>query len=128
MSISRRAKSASSRTWLPHESPIPERVQELAEELLLVGANAAAEQHQQIDIGLETEMTTAVAAEGQHGDVRLGPRDFGEQLPQHRIDAVGVALERGAAAGATQGVRFELGTRGIERRHESGSAGARLCK
>ncbi len=53
------------------DAEIPERVQEPAEELLLVRADAAAEQHEQVDVGLQTEMPPAVAAERQHGDLRV---------------------------------------------------------
>ena len=52
------------------DTQIPERVEEAAEELLLLGADAAAEEHEQVDVGLQTEMASAVAAERQHRDLR----------------------------------------------------------
>ena len=107
---------------------VPQRMEELAQELLFVGTDAAAEQHEQIDVRLQTEMPPAIAAEREHRDVRVRRRDVGEQLPQHRIDAIGVALERGAAARTAQRIRLELGSGGVECRHEGGRAGARLCK
>jgi hypothetical protein len=73
-------------------------------------------------------MATAVAAERQYYDLVIRCGDIGEQLPQHRIDAIGVPLERATTAGASQRVRFELGSSDIERRHECRSAGARLCE
>ncbi len=73
---------------LPHlmaddHAEIPERVKEAAEELLLVRADPAAEEHEQVDVGLQTEMPAAVSAERQDGDLRVGPGHVGEQLPQH---------------------------------------------
>jgi hypothetical protein len=110
------------------DAKVPQWVQELAEDLLLVGADAATEQDEQVDVGLETEMAAAIAAQRQYGNVCVGWRDVGEQLSQHRIDAVRVALERSPPARTAQGFRLELGSRGIECRHESGRAGSRLCK
>ena len=105
---------------------VPQRVEEAAEELLFVGADAAAEEHEQVDVGLQTQMPPAVATERQHRDLRVRRRDVGEQLPQHRIDAIGIALERGTTARTSQRIRLELGSGGVERRHEGGRAGARL--
>ncbi len=41
----------------------------------------------------------------------LGRRAVGEQLPQQRVDAVGVALERAPPAGAAPDVGRQLGAR-----------------
>ena len=43
-----------------------------------------------------------------------------------RVHTIGIALERSTTARTAQRVRLELGSSGIERRHECGSAGARL--
>ena len=108
------------------DTQIPERVEEATEELLLIGTDAAAKEHEQVDVGLQTQMASAVPAERQHRDLRVRPRHVGEQLAEHGIHTIGIALERGATAGTPQRVRLELGSSGIERRHECGSAGARL--
>ena len=73
-------------------------------------------------------MPPAVAAEREHRDLARPAADVGEQLPQHGVDAIGVALEGRAAAGAAQRFRLELGSGRVERRHQCGSAGARLCE
>ena len=57
---------------------IPERVKEAAEELLLVRADATAEEHEQIDVGLQTEMASAVPAERQHRDLDVRHRATSE--------------------------------------------------
>jgi hypothetical protein len=105
---------------------VPQRVKKTAQEVLFSRADATAEQHEQVDVGLQTEMATAVATERQYHDLVIRCSDIGEQLPQHRIDAIGVPLERATTAGASQRLRFEFGASGIERRHECRSAGARL--
>ena len=104
------------------DADVPERVQEAAQERSSAAPIAAAEEHEQIDVGVQTEMPAAVAAERQHGDRRAG-RALGEELPQHAVDAIGIALERGAPAGAAQRRRPRARSSGIERRHERGSAG-----
>jgi hypothetical protein len=77
---------------------------------------------------LQTQVPPAVAAQGQHRDVRVRRRDVGEQLPEHRVDAIGIAFERSAPARTSQRIRLELGSGGVECRHEGGRAGARLCE
>ena len=56
---------------------------------------------------------------------RLGAAGLGEQLPQQRVHAVGVALERRAPAGAARDVGAQLVARRVERRAERGAC-ARL--
>ena len=115
-------KSSSSRTWWPTTTPRsqsgwrnPRRNRSSA------GADAAAEQHEQIDVGMQAEVPPAVPAEGEDRDRALGRAGVGEQLPQHRVDAIGIALERAAAAGASPHVRRQLGARRVERASRAGT-------
>ena len=84
------------------DAEVPERIEEAAQELLFIGADAAAEQNEQIDVRLQAEMPPAIATERQDRDLRVGRGDVGEELPQHRIDAIGIALERGPATRTAQ--------------------------
>ncbi len=115
---------------LPHLVPddhpeVPERVEEGAEEPFLARGNAAAEEHEQIDIRVQAEMAPPVAAErdDRHRTVRGDGLD--EQLPQQRVHAVGVPLQRRATARPTRDVAAELVAGGVERRAKRGSGGRR---
>jgi hypothetical protein len=103
---------------------VPQRMKESAQEALFRVANPTAEQHQQIDVRVQTQMAPPVPAESDDGDIvrRTG---FAEELPQHRIDPVGVPLERAPPAGAPQDVRLQLRPRRLERGWTRGT-GARL--
>jgi hypothetical protein len=67
---------------------VPQRIEELAQELLFVGTDATAEQHQQIDVRLQTQVPPAVAAQGKHRDMRVRRHDVGAQLQEHRVDTI----------------------------------------
>ena len=94
---------------------VPQRVQEAVDEALLRGADAAAEEQQQIDVGVQAEMAAAVAAERDDGHRPVVRARVGEQLADQRVDAIGVALEGAAAAGAARDRRAQLLPRGVER-------------
>src|SRR5262245_32593927 len=107
---------------------IPQRVEKAAKEPLFVRADPATEQHQQIDVRLETQVTTAVPAECDDGNGLLRCADLRVELPQDRVDTIGMPLESGAPSCAAQGLGFELGSCGVEGRDECRSAGTRLCQ
>ena len=109
-----------------HDAEIPERVQERPEELLLGGADATAEQDQQVDVRMETQMAPAVTAEREHDDFVRLPAGVGEQLPQHGVDTIGVAFERRPSARPAQHVGLELRPRGFESRDERRATRFRL--
>ena len=101
-------------------------MQEGAQERFLRQANRAAEQDQQIDVGVETEMTAAVSAERQHGHRRLRRRRLGEQLAQEDVGAIRIALERRASTGAAGDIGPQLVPRGAERRRQGAARGTGL--
>ena len=98
-----------------HQLQIPQRMQKPAQERLIVGADRPLEQHQQIDVGMEPELPPAVAAEGEDGDRAGRRRRLEEEALEQRVDAIGVALGRGAAGGAAQRVLDQFLARGFER-------------
>ena len=53
-------------------------------------------------------MASAVAAERQHHDLVVRAADVGKQLPQHGVDAVGVALERRSPPYAAQDIGLKF--------------------
>ena len=108
-----------------HDADVPERVQERPQEPLLGGADAPAEQHEQIDVGMEAEMTAPVAAE-REDDHALGRRAVRKQLPQHRVDAIRIALERAPSTGAAPDVGRQFRARRGQRRRQPGTCRARL--
>jgi hypothetical protein len=87
---------------------IPERIQERSKKLLLGSADPTTEQHQQIDIRVETEMASPVPTQREHDDVVRGATRLGEQLTQQTVDAIGVAFERGPPAGSALDVGSQL--------------------
>ena len=97
-----------------------------AQEPLFGRADRAAEQHEQVDVGVQAEVPPAVAAEREHGHRSLGDLGLREQLPQQRVDAVGIALESRAAARAPGDVGPQLVARGGDRRREIPASGASL--
>ena len=117
---------------LPHlvaddDAEVPERVQESAQEPLLGRPDASAEQHEQIDVGMQAEMPPAVSAERDHRHRPLRHAGVAVKLPQQFVDAVGMALERRAAAGAARDLRAQLVARRIESRPGCGAGtGSRL--
>ena len=88
-----------------HDAEIPQRIQECSQELFVY---ASAEQDQKVDIRVETQMASAVASERQHHDLVVRTADFGKQLPQHGVDAVGVTLERRSPPYAAQDIRLKF--------------------
>ncbi len=73
-----------------HHPDIPERMQERAKEAFLGRADAAVEEHQQIDVGVQAQVAAAVAAERDDRDRTCRSAGLGEEAPQQRVDAVGV--------------------------------------
>ncbi len=105
---------------------VPQRVQERAEEGLFGRADGAAEENQQIDVGVQTEVPPAIAAEREHGHRSLGGWRFGEQLPQQHVGAIGIPLEHGTAARPSGDVGPQFVARGGDRRREVPASGAGL--
>src|ERR1051325_12097801 len=93
---------------------IPERVEKPVDEPLLGGTDAAAEQQQQIDIGVQTEVAASVAAERDDGHRPVAGAGVGEQLTDERVDAIRVALEGAASARAARDRRAQLFPRGMQ--------------
>src|SRR5262245_4771265 len=97
------------------DTEIPERIQEAVDEPLFRGPNAAAKEQQQVDVGVQAQMTATVATEGDNGQRPVVTAGVGEQLANQRVHAVGVLLERGTAAGTARDGRAQRLPRGVKR-------------
>ena len=87
------------------EPHVPERMQERAQKLLAGQADGPAEQDQHVDIRVETQVPSSVAAEREDGDVRRRVRRGFEELPDQPVDTVREVLERNAPGRAACGLR-----------------------
>jgi hypothetical protein len=88
------------------------------EKRLFSGTDATAEQHQKVDVGVQAQMPATVSAEREHDDVRIQSPRFGKEPTEHRVDAIGVTLERGSSSGPSEHLGLELRPRRIEGRDE----------
>ena len=81
-----------------HESEIPQRLEKFSEPPLVRRVQRAREQHEEVDVRVEAEVTPAVAA--QREDDRRGrvAERAGEQFGDEAVDGVGVLRQRRAAA------------------------------
>ena len=100
-----------------HHAGVPQRVQQGAQERLVRLADAAAEEHQQVEVRVQAQVPAAVAADRHDGDRTGRAGRLGHQAAQQRVDAVRVALERVAAAGAALDVGAKLGAGALEGRN-----------
>ena len=117
---------------LPHlvaddDAEVPERVEKASKEALLRRPDPATEQHQQVDVGMKTEVAPAVAAERDDGYWPLRRACVRIELPQQRVDAIRMAFERRAAARPARDVRAQLVPRRVESRPGGGAALAPGC-
>ena len=78
---------------------IPERMEKAAQEALLRRPDARPEEHQEVDVGVEREVPTPVAAERDDRHGTVGRARIDGQLPQQRVHAIGVVLERSGSDG-----------------------------
>ena len=90
-------------------------MQQGTEEPLSRSSNRSAEENEQVDIGVQTEMSSPVPAQGHDSDRRSIGRRAGVQLTQERVYASRIAFEGGPTACASQRIRAQLVTRGRER-------------
>ena len=96
------------------DAEIPERIQEVAKEPLVLRRDRMAEEDQQVDVRVEAEVPAAVPAERQHHNRIGGRTGIGVELAQERVDAVRIPLQRGASPRASRYVRTQLRTRRVE--------------
>src|SRR2546422_4923594 len=96
------------------EPEIPQRIEKAADEPLLLCADRAVEEHQDVDVRVKAEMPTSVSAEREDRDAARGPRRRLEELLQQRVDAVGVALDSAPPARAATRVLYQLPARRLE--------------
>src|SRR4051794_23136430 len=68
------------------QANVPQRMQEVGEEPFLARAEVAAEQHKEIDIQREAELSPAVAADRDHGDGLLASGGAGQELAQKSVE------------------------------------------
>src|SRR5581483_9734875 len=90
------------------DAEVPEGRQEMMDELFLRATDTAAEQQQQIDVRMQTQMSPAVPDERDDRERSVIRPGVGMQLADQRVDAIGVALQRAAAARAVRDRRAEL--------------------
>ncbi|PYR65862.1 MAG: hypothetical protein DMF88_18280 [Acidobacteria bacterium] len=107
------------------DAEIPERVEKAVDEALLRGTDAIAEEQQQIDVGVQAEMAASIAAERDDGNRPVVGARVGELLADERVDAIRVALERAAPAGAARDRRAQLFSRGMQRSLQRSAGGIR---
>src|SRR5206468_3984883 len=100
---------------------IPQRVEKPVDETLLGGADAAAEEKQEIDIRMQTEVPAPVAAERDDGDRTVIGTRVGKELADQGVDPIGVPLKGAAPAGAARNRGAQLLPRGIERCLQGGA-------
>ena len=101
------------------DAEIPERVEDRAQRRLFVRAQAAAEQHQQIDVRVKRELTPSVAADRDDGERLRRARRCGYDLANDGVETIGEAGERGAAAVAAQDVLAKLAAGLLELNRET---------
>ena len=70
------------------QSEVPQRIQEGVQEALVVGADRAGEEHQEIDVGVEAQLTASVATEREDRHSVRSRARIGEQLLHQRVHAV----------------------------------------
>src|ERR1051326_7217964 len=83
-------------------------MEDSAQRVLLVGAEMAAEEDEQVDVRMERQLPPPVAADGDDRQ-RLGRlRRRGDDLPEDGVEAIRKARERGAAAVTAQDLVTKL--------------------
>jgi hypothetical protein len=98
------------------QAQIPERIEERVQEPLVVGADDAGEEHQQVHIRVQAHLAPAVATEGEDR-YRLGQRSgIGIELLDEGIHPVRVLTHRMASAFAAAGGLRKLAARSLEPR------------
>ncbi len=108
------------------DAEVPERIQEIADEALLRRTDAVAEEQQQIDVGMEAQVAAAVAAEREDRHGAVVRARLGEELPDERVHAIRVPLQRAAAAGTARDRRAQFSPGRVERRLQRGAGRIRL--
>jgi hypothetical protein len=90
------------------EVRIPQRMQDGADALLLVGSDLAVEQKKDVDVGVEAELTPTVAAERDDQAGRRAGRRVGEKALKELVDAIRKAAKRRppALAARSRGRQF----------------------
>jgi hypothetical protein len=87
---------------------VPQRMQDRAETLLLSLTDRAAEQDEDVEVGIRTQMTPSVAAQRDHRQLRRRLRRALGESTKIAVDEAGVALERRSSARATENVVADL--------------------
>jgi hypothetical protein len=104
-----------------HEAEIPERMENRTHDAFFRLAEMPAEEQQQIDVGMKTELASPVAADGHHGYWLLDSGCRDDQLAQEPVEAIREAGQRRAPAMAPKDVVTKLATRVVERRGDCGA-------
>jgi hypothetical protein len=96
------------------QAEIPERMQDRAQHVFFGGAELAAEEHEEIDVGMQKELPPSVPADGDDGDGLRRPRGGGVDVPDDRVEPIGEASERRAAAMSAENFVAQFATRFVE--------------
>src|SRR5262249_38388583 len=110
------------------EACVPQRVQDGAHEMLLGRADLAVEQEEDVDVGVQAQLTTAVAAERDDQAGGRAAHSISEERLEETVDAIGKLAQRRASALAARRGRRQLRSRavhrGAPRRHARYAIGA----
>src|SRR5438094_6775415 len=93
---------------------VPEWVKERAEKPLVVGPNRAVEQDEHVDVRIQTEVPTSVAAKRRDRHRPRGGWGLRVQALQERVHPPRVAFDGHSSAPSTDGLLAELAARGLE--------------
>jgi hypothetical protein len=98
------------------EAEIPERVQNRTDQALFGLVEMAAEEQEQIDVRVKTELSSAVAADGNDGHRPVDSRCREKQLPQDPVEAIREPGECRAAAAPLEDLVAQLSARVVKNR------------
>ena len=86
-----------------HEPEIPQRMEKLSDPPFVLRVQGAGEQHEEVDVRMEAEVTPAVPAQREDHRRRRVAQRAGEDGGHEPVDRVGVLRQRRAAAQSAQG-------------------------
>ena len=96
------------------QTEIPHRVEKRVQEPLIGRGDRPGKEHQDVDVGMETQRPPPVAAEREHGNWLTARARFGIELLDERVHAMRVLAQGVPAPLAALAGRSELAPRGID--------------
>ena len=112
------------------QAEIPERMEDGAEQPFFGLPQMAAEEDEQIDVGVEAELLAAVPADrdDRHRSDRFGSGRGVEDLAEEAVEAFGESRERRAAAVPEHDVVAQLAPRLFQQHGQAGGRGVRFVE